>query len=234
MKYAMLLLFAVLITSSSAVAQTDCQSYFPFKNGATMEYGSYDKKGELQSQATHKITEVQSAGGALEATVETNVTTNKKDAEPIAGKYKVRCQDNTIFMDMSSMLVGTQATSAISNLEMTMTGDELQIPSKLTVGEALPDATMQMKAASGGVNLVSMTIKMVNRKVEAKETLQTAAGSFEAYKITYQTETKMLGTKTIDCAIWYTNGVGMVKQESYDKKGKLESKMELLKFEKGK
>ncbi|NUO01113.1 MAG: hypothetical protein HUU01_10920, partial [Saprospiraceae bacterium] len=151
----------------------------------------------------------------------------------IDGQFTVRCKDNTLFTDMTSLL-GAQGAGAFANLEVSITGDELQIPANLTPGQTLPDATAQIKAGTGGVALITMNLTVRNRKAIAKETLQTSAGSFECIKITYTTETKMLGTKSIETAAWYADGVGLIRQESYDKKGAVESKIELTKFEKGK
>lgn len=223
--------FAMGLTAIS-MAQNECQSYFSFHSNTLMEYTSYDKKGAPDLYVKQRVIKVENTAAGTEATVETK-TTDKKGNNPIDGQFKVRCKDNTLIMDVSSLL-GPQATSAFSSLEVSTTGDDLMLPSKLEVGQTLPDASSEIKAASGGVSLITMTVNIRNRKVEAKETIQTAAGSFECYKISYTTETKMLGTKSIDTRIWYAAGVGMVRQESYDKKGNLEGKIELTKFEKGK
>lgn len=219
--------------SATSMAQNKCKGYFPFESGVRMEYTSYDKKGAPQFQSSSKVVKVENTtDGVLEALIETK-TTDEKGNTPVDGQFKMRCKDNTLFMDMSSIL-GPQGASAFASLEVSITGDDLQLPANLTPGQTLPDATAQIKAGSGGVSLITMNMTVRDRKVVAKETLLTPAGSFDCIKITYVTETKMLGTKAIDTAIWYAEGVGMVRQESYDKKGFLESKMELTKFEKGK
>ncbi len=232
MKSFMIFLLSVGFVAVS-MAQTACKGFFAFEKNGLIEYTTYDKKGEVQLLSSHKITKVEStADGTVEATVET-VTTDEKGNKPMEGQFVVRCKDNVLVMDVTSML-GPQATSAFANLEISVTGDDLQLPSSLSVGQELPDASSKIKAGSGGVSLITMTVNILNRKVVAKETVQTAAGSFECYKINYTTETKTLGTRSIETSTWYAEGVGMVRQESYDKKGKLESKMELTKFEKGK
>lgn len=232
MKFFLSFLFAAVFAAVS-MAQTTCQGYFAFDNGATLEYSTYDKKGALQLQSVQKIVKVENtADGAVEAVIDTK-TTDSKGKSPMEGQFKVRCKDNTLIMDMSSML-GPQGASAFANLEVSITGDDLQLPANLTPGQTLPDASAQIKAGTGGVSLITMNMTIRDRKVVAKETLQTPAGSFECVKMTYVAETKMLGTKAIETAIWYADGVGMIRQESYDKKGALDSKMELTKFVKGK
>lgn len=232
MKSFLVLLMAISF-STAMLAQNKCQGYFAFDNGAAMEYTTYDKKGELQLISAQKIIKVENTSdGYLQALVETK-TTDKNGKTPIEGQFRMRCKDNTLLMDMTSML-GPQGAGAFANLEVSVTGDDLQLPSNLTPGQTLPDATAQIKAGTGGVALITMNVTIRDRKVVGKETLQTPAGSFDCIKMTYIAETKMLGTKAIETAVWYADGIGMIRQESYDKKGALDSKMELTKFVKGK
>jgi len=232
MKSFLVLLMAISF-STAMLAQNKCQGYFAFDNGAAMEYTTYDKKGELQLISAQKIIKVENTSdGYLQALVETK-TTDKNGKTPIEGQFRMRCKDNTLLMDMTSML-GPQGAGAFANLEVSVTGDDLQLPSNLTPGQTLPDATAQIKAGTGGVALITMNVTIRDRKVVGKETLQTPAGSFDCIKMTYIAETKMLGTKAIETAVWYADGIGMIRQESYDIKGALDSKMELTKFVKGK
>jgi hypothetical protein len=60
-----------------------------------------------------------------------------------------------------------------------------------------------------------------NRKVEAVENLTTPAGTFECYKISYDIATKMMVNVKAKATEWYSNGVGMVKSETYSTDGKL-------------
>jgi hypothetical protein len=71
-------------------------------------------------------------------------------------------------------------------------------------------------------------VKIFNRKVEAKEDITTPAGNFTCYKISYDMEssTKVMGMnnkvnlKGVD---YVSEGTGVVKTESYNKKGSLSS-----------
>ncbi len=80
---------------------------------------------------------------------------------------------------------------------------------------------------------MNMNVIIENRKVEAKETITTPAGTFECYKISSEISSKVAFVnqkfKSVD---WFAKGVGMVRTETYDKKGKLESYALLTKFEK--
>ena len=73
---------------------------------------------------------------------------------------------------------------------------------------------------------MTMTIKILNRKVESKESITTPAGTFSCFKITYDMEssTKIMGMNTnvkLSSIDYLAEGIGVVKTESYDKKGEL-------------
>lgn len=206
----------------------DCSAYFPFKKGATMAYTTYDDKDKVLASQTQKVTIIEDKGDDGLVAQINMVLYDKKGEQSMDGDYKISCKDNTLFMDVTATM--PQLTEAFSSMEVTMTGNELQIPSKLSVGQTLPDASMEIQAASGGLNIMKMNIEVVDRKVEAKETVTTPAGTYECYKISQYTNTKMLVGKSFKTVNWYAANVGLVRTENYNKKGRLESYMVLTKF----
>ncbi len=229
MKFRILIPITFLLLTSKLAAQ-DCSAFFPFEKGASMEYTFYDAKGKVTSTSNQKIVIVDDAGAeGLTAQVEA-VMSDKNGKEQSKGNYKVTCKDNTIFMDITAMM--PQMSQSLSSLEVQMNGDQVQLPSKMSAGQALPDAHLEIKAGSGGVNLMKITIDITERKVEGKESVTTPTGTYEAFKISYLTTTKTLLSKSFKTISWYAPKVGMVKQETYDKKGNLENSMVLTKFSK--
>jgi len=94
-------------------------------------------------------------------------------------------------------------------------------PSDLSVGDELPDASITVSIKSSGVNMFTMTVWITNRKVEAREEMTTPAGTFDCFKMSYDIETKMMVKVQSKAVQWFTEDVGMVKSESYNKNGKL-------------
>ena len=109
----------------------------------------------------------------------------------------------------------------MEGMELNISGTALEMPKQLTVGQSLPDAEAEIEVRNNGFKMMTMQHTVTNRKVEAKESVTTAAGTFDCYKISYDFEFK-----------WVSEGVGVVKAEYYNKKGKLESSEELTKFQK--
>ena len=224
------LIFFFLFLGAALYAQSDCSMFYPFKEGVKLEYTYFDKKDRLESRAQSTIKMVKTLPNGVEAAI-TNTLYDKKDKEQFSGEYLVRCEDGVIKMDASSMLNPAMRQS-FSNMEVTIEGEDLTIPRKLEVGKQLPDASTNIKAGTGGINIVNMTVNITERKVIGQETISTPAGTFNCYKLTQTTDVKMMLGKSFTSVEYYAEGVGVVRSETYDHKGDLEGYMVLTKFEK--
>ena len=79
----------------------------------------------------------------------------------------------------------------------------------------------------GGMNM-NMQVDITDRKVEKVETITVPAGSFECYVIYSNSYSKMMMVnQNFPSRSWLAKGVGMVKTESYNKKGKVINTMVL-------
>jgi len=93
------------------------------------------------------------------------------------------------------------------------------MPSKLNVGDVLKSGDMTMSFSSGGMTIMTMTISISNRKVEALQDVTTDAGTFKCYKITYDINTKMGFSVSAKGVEYFNEDVGLVKSESLTKDG---------------
>lgn len=68
---------------------------------------------------------------------------------------------------------------------------------------------------------MTITVNIINRKVEGTEEITTPAGTFSCVKISYDVVVKSImkiSSKVID---WYAKDVGVVRSENYRSNGKL-------------
>lgn len=224
--------FSLLLLVLAAVfsyAQTDCEGYLPFEEGITFEHTHYDAKGKVTSVTSATFVEIQEIDGGMKGTVAYSMSDGKKK-ESGEGSYAIECTAGVLKMDLSSMM-NPAMTEAYQNMEMTMSGDGLQFPSSLSVGESLPDGLTRMDVASNGVSIVTLTFESKNRKVEAREKITTSAGTYDCFRIREEiTYNAMFLNRSYAIVGWYAKGIGLVKQETYDAKGALSSWMELTKW----
>ena len=79
--------------------------------------------------------------------------------------------------------------------------------------------------------MMALTFTILDRKVDAIEKISTDAGSFECVKITSHIEFKMMISMKMTVTEWYSKDVGLVKSETYNKKGKLQASTVLTKID---
>jgi hypothetical protein len=198
-----------------------CKSFFPMEKGTTLTYESYNGKDKLQSTDEMTVTDL------IETPESTVIKVNmassdKKGEETFSTDVEYVCEDGEFRISLESMTA--QIAEAYEGMEITMTQNELIIPSDMAVGQDLPDADMEIVISSSGTQIMKMNFKITERKVEAIENVTTTAGTFECYKMSQKTNTKMMFIdktyKTID---WFAEGIGSVRSETYSESGKLES-----------
>ncbi|MFT5819644.1 MAG: hypothetical protein ACI8ZM_000869, partial [Crocinitomix sp.] len=148
---------------------------------------------------------------------------DKKGKESYSNDIEYICEDGVFKISMESMM-DAQTMEAYKDMEITMTQSELEIPSNLTVGQTLPDADMEVTISSSGMQVMKMNFKITERKIEGQESMTTAAGTFECYKLSQKSNIKMMFIdKTYKTVDWFTEGIGSVRSETYAESGKLES-----------
>jgi hypothetical protein len=213
---------------TDGLGQSDCSTYYPMTEGATFQYTNYNKKGKTEGIADYKVTEVSNMGGSTEATMSIALR-DEKGKEIYNTSYSFSCADNKVSIDYES-LFPENMIQQMDDMEMEITGTDIEIPNNLTVGETLPDANVTMTMSVAGMKMKTV-VNILNRKVEKKETVTTSAGSFDCYVIYSDNQTQAMGmNKTFPSRLWLAEGVGMVKQETFKKDGDIMSRTELTSF----
>ncbi|MGB5646785.1 MAG: hypothetical protein WBM55_06655 [Muriicola sp.] len=210
--------------------QADCSKYYPMEEGATFQYTNYNAKGKTEGIVDYEVTEVSTKGGTSAATMSIEMK-DEKGKEMYTTSYSFSCADNKISIDYQSLLPQNMIDQ-MGDMEMEITGSDIELPNELVVGETLPDANVTMTMNMAGMKMKT-EVNIMNRKVETKEMVDTPAGSFDCYVIYSDSQTKTMGmNKTFPSKLWLAEGVGMVKQESYNQKGKLISSTVLTALDK--
>lgn len=109
--------------------------------------------------------------------------------------------------------------------EFIKTSGEIRgIPRYPKVGK-LPDYEFYSK-----VSIMSMTVRGEERRIVGTERIQTKAGWFDCFIMEETITTKSMMMKEVEkIKSWYAYGIGLVKEMTYDKNGKLISTMILNK-----
>lgn len=232
MKTILLSVSTFLLTIAFCSAQNDCSKFYPLEEGTSFEYTNYDKKGKSDGTVAYTISSVTDEGSSTNATFDLKYR-DKKGKELFESNYNMTCENGTVRIDYES-LFPTQMLQQYSEMDVDMdiTGTDIELPNDLSVGQELADANVSVAISMGGMK-INTTVDQTDRKVEKKESVTTAAGTYDCYLITETTKSKTMGASIeLESKLWLAEGVGMVKQESYKKNGNLMNRTELTKLNK--
>ena len=201
-------------------------AYFP-QEGTVLVYHNLDKKGKVESKIIYKVESIKQSGDNAEVTYAVE-TFDKNDKSVFKDRITLKKIADKLYFDMSNFVnkgAFQQEGEIPSTVEIE--GNSMEVPINGTAGQTLPDANLTISSNLGFVKL-KMNADVINRKVETIEDLTVPAGTFNCLKIIGDVSGKVLGLSISGkSAQWYSPGVGMVKSESYDKKGELSSSMVL-------
>lgn len=222
-------IFLLIATLSLSSTLTKAQEiFFPSKEGVVLEYKNYDNKDRETGMTRYTITEVIKSGDDIDITyLIESMDKDKKTQfeEEITVSYK----NKKLHLDMTNMFkqsILKEKNEIPKQLEFS--GSDIITPSILNIGDTLPDAHVNMAVKKGILN-IKIAINITNRRVEALENTTVSAGSFESYKISSIFSAKAsIINRSATSNEWLAKGLGTIKSEKYDEKGRLESYTELV------
>jgi hypothetical protein len=210
-----LLASLLFIALAPAIGQ-DCINYYYLQNNKTIEMTIYSKKGVANGKQVYTVSNVKSSGGSTTGTVNTELF-DKKGKTMAKGHSEIECKNGIMMIDMKMLLPSAQQEQ-FAKADVKADKIYIEYPAAMKVGEQLKDATLSMTIDNAGM---TQTVNMVisDRKVEAKESVTTTAGTWECFKINYKSKItiKTMGVGipiNIDGTEWFAPGFGIVKTES--------------------
>jgi hypothetical protein len=214
-----------LISGYIQVFAQECQPFYLVDKGGTREMASYDKKDKLTGTTVQTVKDIRIDGNKTEWTIGT-VSKDEKGKEISSGDLHMSCEEGVFKMDMKNF-IDEETMKSFEGMEITMDATDLDYPNELSVGQTLKDANISIKVTNAGMPIMTMIVKIYDRKVEALEDMTTPAGTFSCYKMTSTIETKTMFSVVVKSTDWMAMKVGPVRSETYDKAGKLMSYMVL-------
>ena len=214
MKKTLFIIFLVVTVIGSIPAQ---DGFFPSKQGITLLYANLNAKGKVDMYTRQNVTRVEGSGDNMSITYLSMVLDSKKIPQTMAPiSSTITVTNGVVELDMKSLA----APATLSYV--TVEGDRIRIPSTLSPGDKLADAHYIMT-----INMVvriRTEISITEHECLAIEDVTVPAGTFKCHKMT-QTSAATAMRKTIitKTLTWYAPGIGMVKSETYNDKGKLQN-----------
>lgn len=207
-------------------SQNTCSKYYPMEVGTTFQYTNYSKKGKVSGILDHSIINSRIENSNKIVTM-TSKMSDKNGELVVESSHDITCSGDGVSIDFKSM-VSPQMMNQFQTFDYEITGENLELPNDLSIGLELPNASMKMVVNMGMTMNIKVTIK--DRKVIGQESVTTPTGTYDCYVLTSTLDMDMMMNIEGSSKQWIAEGIGMVKQESYDDKGNLSGYSELTKF----
>ncbi|MBC7904220.1 MAG: hypothetical protein H7Y27_12385 [Gemmatimonadaceae bacterium] len=208
------LLLCLFVLSALALNAQNCESYYFLQNNKTVEMTIYGKKGEVSGKQVYKVSDVKTSAGITTASINSEMF-DKKNKSIATSSSAIKCKGGMLMVDMKMMMgPQQQQTTTKASIEEGF----LEYPNKIAIGDQLQDAVFNMDLETSGIPQ-KIKLTMTERKVVAKESVTTTAGTWECYKISYKGKI-VINTAGInmpmntDGSEWYAPGFGVVKTET--------------------
>ena len=229
MKKIFYLIIILLFTSEYTIAQ-ECTIYIPNTVGTELHYEMTNQKGKVLGSYTQKLLSIKNKGGeTIYSMLQTTMDGNSDDKILMQDTITFRCKGNEFYIDMDQYMNDKQM-EGFQNMEVKVTTDDLNYPSNLSPGQKLKDGSITVSIEGGMMNM-SFTTKIINRKVESKENMDTPAGTFKCYKLSEDIQSKTgFVNVSMHNIMWISKDIGTIRSESYNKKGKLTGITQLVKI----
>jgi len=204
----------------------DCATTDLLKEGTKWEMTNFNKKGKVEGVNKYEILSADISEGVYTWKLKMDMT-DKKDEVFSEVTTEIVCEDGIFKMNMEQF-TSPATMQSIEEMDVEIDATDIEYPTDYDENTTLPDASIKIKAGMNGMTIMNIETYVTDRKTENKETIETSAGSFDCLKMSQTTElkNKLINVKTTSKE-WFLPGFGVIRSESYDKKGNLSGYMEL-------
>jgi hypothetical protein len=219
--------FFLFLLATATMGLYAQNTFFPTTAGTVLTYVQKNDKGKEDSYTRQTIKDVQVKGDETVIFYSFELLEKNQKSKNQPFDCKVMIKGDVVTFDMNEAFASMQQDPEM-RAAIEITGIPLEISGSLRPGDKIKDAEMTMTMSVGFIKM-STIVKMMDGECLAIEEVTVPAGTFSCHKITQTSHTSVMGknaeAKTIS---WYALGVGVVKTETYDDKGKFKNSTELV------
>ena len=214
-----LILFTMLPVWSNIQAQA-CNDFFPQREGTVLKYVNYDRKDDVTGRNELSFREKRQITDGVSVIFASKFSDDKEEVI-YESELEVACVNGVIRFDLGKFL-DPSTMSAYEDMDVEVSGDNLEMPLTGAAGTLLDGGSVTAVVRMNGIKVITLSVAISNRKIDAREKVTTPAGTFNCIKYSYDALTHVGFVKVTSSAVeWYSSDYGTVRSESYNKKGKL-------------
>ena len=230
----------LMIVGALFVCHTMQAQYFCSTPNAELHYVNYDEAGQSVADVTAYVQNVQKSSSQIftdylckQVTTKAKNNTSYSLLRWTYKNGKSTCAEDLMYGlyladDMDPAQYDETVRMKMIDQHKYKGDNSFQLADNAQAGEEMPDRFYQIAQ-----NLVKEAVTITGVTYMGEEKISTTAGKFNCMKISYLKRSKvMVKTTTIRVLEWYAKGIGLVKSETYDMKGKINGKTLLVKVTK--
>lgn len=188
-------------------------------------YANLNAKGKVDSYTRQTISKVE--GSANNMSISYVAQPLDKKQQPLGDiqvPYTIKVRNGFMEWDMKSF--ASPGTEGLVEFE----GDQMRMPTSIAPGDKLSDLHFIMTVTIGFK--IKTEVAITEQECLGIEEVSVPAGTFKCHKMTQtSTATAMRRSITTKTVSWYAPGIGSVKSETFNDKGKLQTVVQLQSVE---
>ncbi|MEM1216737.1 MAG: hypothetical protein AAGJ82_13670 [Bacteroidota bacterium] len=220
----MLLAVPLFILLRPAGAQDDCSSVADYPAGKAWAYRWYDSAGKLTYLTAHRVRQRDTSAQLSTITVE---IVNAFEDTVYQGQYQVRCTSEGLYQDLLAKLTPDMLRS-LAGVDLRTEEVGWRLPLGLQPGDRIPQAYSHLTGYNNGSKLLELDLAIGPVDILTNENLTTPAGSFPCVALAYELWITQLVRKRFRLRDWFSPGVGVIRREVFDRRGKYFGYCELV------
>lgn len=208
----------------SGVAQSACNDILAYPAGRQWVYQWYGSNQKPSYQTWHQVP-VQAADD-LARKVELTIVNSFQDTV-YAGSYRVACTEAGLQQDLLSKLTPDMLQS-LTGLDLRTEESGWLLPMGLSPGDSIPQSYSHVSGYSGTNKIIDIDLAIGPVLILDQEDLSTPAGGFGCVAMAYELWVTQLIRKRFRLRDWFAPGVGVIRREVFDRRGRFFGYCELL------
>ena len=218
-------LIILLLYLSSISAQKDCSSIATFNDGQEWVYQWYGTNNKPSFKSYVKVISSQKGDSSLIHLV----IINAFEDTVYEGKYYVQCTSTGLQQDLLAKLTPDMLQS-MNGLDIKTDKLGWVLPHGLKAGDSIPQSYAHFSGYADDIKILDLDISIGPVAIFDREDLTTPAGGFPCMTMSYELWVTQMTRKRFKLRDWLSPGVGIIRREVFDRRGRYFGYCELIEF----
>lgn len=226
-------LLSLILTCASIISlkaqPTNCSSIAEYPIGRQWVYQWYGANQKPSFQTFRTV--AQSSQEGQSATIALKVVDVFTDTL-FTGSYQVSCTEAGLYQDLLSKLT-PDMLSSLQGLRLASQEDGWRLPHGMHPGDEIPQSYAHLTGFDGNTQVIELDLSIGPVGILEQEDLSTPAGGFPCVAMAYELWVTTVIRKRFRLRDWFSPGIGVIRREVFDRKGRFYGYCELVSFRSG-